>query len=372
MENNNENVSKSYLNETILRYPFNGRSKYLIDKFYIIGYDSKTLYKNLIEDYNIIDDNIINKSSSSLNISLDEILAKTESKKIPKTFKIEDRPTILNEITSDYKKQVPDKDLIKDMIFPNKLDFYSIEENAKTKSFHSEGNITRIKNSLYSKITSDFISNNSVNSIFECIYVDDYNSSYNSKYIKPYNVVFSYNPQTENDSKKSIYGFAHVFYRKYYKNRNLGDKKYSFFIPNVFCIISEFPFYNSFYLLCNQIKHLYNEKKIEVPLEILIYNLINFTLSPLNNDIFLYIEPIKFPTDKIEIEDFKESKSKIIDLDNIKEVYETEINIDKSKKGNVSEIDIIEEIDEEKGEENKNKNKNKKKVYYKSIMNLIN
>ena len=89
MENKNENVSKSYLNETILRYPFNGRSKYLIDKFYIIGYDSKALYKNLIEDNNFIDDNNnMNKSNSSLNISLDEILAKTESKKIPKTFKI--------------------------------------------------------------------------------------------------------------------------------------------------------------------------------------------------------------------------------------------------------------------------------------------
>ena len=371
MENKNENVSKSYLNETILRYPFNGRSKYLIDKFYIIGYDSKALYKNLIEDYNFIDDNNnMNKSNSSLNISLDEILAKTESKKIPKTFKIEDPPTILNEITSDYKKQVPDKDLIKDMIFPNKLDFYSIEENTKAKSFHSEGNITRIKNSLYSKITSDFIGNNSINTIFECIYVDDYNSSYNNKYIKPYNVIFSYNPQTENDSKKSIYGFAHIFYRKYYKSRNLGEKKYSFFVPNVFCIISEFPFYNSFYLLCNQIKHLYNEKKIEIPLEILIYNLINFTLSPLNNDIFLYIEPIKFPTNKIEIEEFKEVKNKIIDLDNIKEVYETEIS-DINKKGNISEIDIIEEIDEEKGEDNKNKNKNKKKVSFSNSNNDI-
>jgi len=361
MENKNENTSKSYLNETILRYPFNGRSKYLIDKFYIIGYDSKTLYQNLIEDYNLFDDNNISKSNSSLNISLDELLAKTESKKIPKSFKIEDPPTILNEITSDYKKQVPDKDLIKDMIFPNKLDFYSIEENTKTKSFHSESNITRVKNSLYSKITSDFIWNDPNKNVFECIYVDDYNSSYNSKNIKPYNVVFSYNPQTENDSKKSIYGFAHVFYRKYYKSRNIGDKKYSFFIPNVFCIISEFPFYNSFYLLCNQIKNLYNEKKIEIPLEILLYNLINFTLSPLNNNIFLYIEPIKFPTNKIEIEDLKEKKK--FDFDSIKEVKETEINNDMIKK-NISEIDIIEEIDEEKGEDSKNKNMNKKKVSF--------
>ena len=80
MENKNENISNSYLDEKILRYPFNGRSKYLIDKFYIIGYDSKTLYQNLIEDNNFIDDNNINKSNSSLNLSLDDLLTKTESK----------------------------------------------------------------------------------------------------------------------------------------------------------------------------------------------------------------------------------------------------------------------------------------------------
>ena len=110
------------------------------------------------------------------------------------------------------------------MIFPNKLDFYSIEDNTKSKSFHSEGNITRVKNSVYSKITSDFIGNNLSNSAFESIYVDDYNSSYNNKYVQSYNVVFSYNPQTLNDSKKSMYGFTHIFYRKYYKSRNIGEK----------------------------------------------------------------------------------------------------------------------------------------------------
>ena len=32
----------------IKKYPFNGRSKFLIDKFYIIGYEPNQLYKLLI------------------------------------------------------------------------------------------------------------------------------------------------------------------------------------------------------------------------------------------------------------------------------------------------------------------------------------
>ena len=34
---------------TMKRYPFNGRSKYLMDKFFIIGYDYSTLNKILIK-----------------------------------------------------------------------------------------------------------------------------------------------------------------------------------------------------------------------------------------------------------------------------------------------------------------------------------
>ena len=127
MKKNIENNDK-ILNETILRYPFNGRSKYLIDKFYIMGFDSKTLHKNLI-DYNN-DDDILNKTDRiSINISFEHKYHKSESKKILQIFQIEDPPTILNEFTSDYKKQIPDKDLIKEMIFPNKIDFYYSEES---------------------------------------------------------------------------------------------------------------------------------------------------------------------------------------------------------------------------------------------------
>ena len=227
----NEIIEKSsnYLNETILRFPYNGRSKYLIDKFYIMGFDSKTLYKNLIEIENNKSDDSINKSNNSINTSIEDLFsksAKSDAKKTPQIFHIEDPPTILNEITSDYKKQVPDKDLIKDMIFPNKIDFYCTEELLKSKSFYSEENNlkmnTRQSFSLHSFNNTNINYNNEdYNDNFTSIYIEDENNNYNSKYIKSYNVIFSYNPQTENSSKKSINGFAHIFYRKYYKNKNI-------------------------------------------------------------------------------------------------------------------------------------------------------
>ena len=344
-------MENNIYNKKIFRYPFNGRSKYLIDKFYIMGFDSKTLYRNLIENIN---DDSINKSNSSLNLSIEDLFSKNESKKIPQVFHIDDPPTVINEITSDYKKQVPDKDLIKDMIFPNKIDFYCSEEIYKMKSFFSAENNIKINNNYISKLSSN--SNNNNNDInkdgFNSIFIKDDNYKSNYKYIKPYNVIFSYNPQTGTNSKKSINGFAHIFYRKYYKNKNIGDKAISFYVPIIFCIISEFPFYNSFYILCNQIKNLYEEKNIEVPLEIFIYNIINFTLSPINNDIFLFIEPISFPTKKIEIKNFQENKIKNNFIEEVDE--ENSLFYIDNNENKIFEEEIIEEIDEDKITTNSN------------------
>jgi hypothetical protein len=47
--NLNECAALNFLG-TMKRYPFNGRSKYLMDKFYIIGYDYPTLEKILIKE----------------------------------------------------------------------------------------------------------------------------------------------------------------------------------------------------------------------------------------------------------------------------------------------------------------------------------
>ena len=70
----------------ITLYPFNGQSPYLIDKFYIIGYNYLTLEKLLINE-------------------TPKIILEEKEKEIKESYKglfeIEEEPTILNEITND-------------------------------------------------------------------------------------------------------------------------------------------------------------------------------------------------------------------------------------------------------------------------------
>ena len=97
------------------RYPFNGSSKYLIDKFFIIGYDYPTLNKILIKN----DFDFTGKSTKTNNEDM-------VSEKI-KLFTIPVPPSLINEISSDYSKEVLDIDLITEMIFPNEPSFYYTE-----------------------------------------------------------------------------------------------------------------------------------------------------------------------------------------------------------------------------------------------------
>ena len=98
--------------------------------------------------------------------------------------------------------------------------------------------------------------------------------------LEPYFVTFSNNPQIENNSKKSINCFSYIFYKNQEINLNEG-KTINFYFPFSFCIISEFPFYNSYFILCKQLYELFN-KSTEIPLEVILYNIINFVPSPLN------------------------------------------------------------------------------------------
>ena len=55
---NNSKYDKITFSQKIPLFPLNGRSSYLIDKFYIFGYDYATLKKYLWNEENI--NNIVN------------------------------------------------------------------------------------------------------------------------------------------------------------------------------------------------------------------------------------------------------------------------------------------------------------------------
>ena len=242
-----ENTKDNNLNKL---YPFNGRSPFLIDKFYIIGYNYLTLHKLLIDNTpkSIEEDN-------------------EKETKEPRRFNIEENPNILNEITSDFKKEGLANETILQMIYPKKIDFYYTSEEAESQP--SRYKTYKIDRDNFCKI--DFKKNEKSFQNFP----------------KNYKVVFSSNPQSENNSKKSINGFAYIFYTKFNEYKYYDKKKYTYYIPYTFCIISEFPYFNSFNKLCKCIKNFFIQKAIYIPVEFLIHNIVTLSPSPLNSDVII-------------------------------------------------------------------------------------
>ena len=272
MDNNkstNNNPKSLTLFDTIIKYPFSGRSKYLIDKFYIIGYDNTTLNKLLIKT-NIKD--LINKNKTideDDNIFIN--LKKGKNNNILYSIIVDEPPSLLNEITSDHNKPILNIDLIISLIFPHKAKIYYYIEKKEKSGFDSRSTISSFSSSSTKSGNSKY-KNNTINNF------------------DSYNVIFSSNPQEKNNSKKSTNGFAHIFYNSYDIKKSFGDNIITFFVPTAFCIISEFPFFNSYYLLCNKILNLFQNKKLEIPLEIILYNIVNSCLSPINGDVYLNLE----------------------------------------------------------------------------------
>ena len=105
------------------------------------------------------------------------------------------------------------------MLFPNKINIYLKPELIKKNQISSR--ITTINDnfSFQKKLEED---NNEINNSFN---LDEEENDNNLKLlnIKQYNTVFSYNPQSGKNSKKSINGFAYVFYKQFKEKQDIGD-----------------------------------------------------------------------------------------------------------------------------------------------------
>ena len=92
----------------LIKYPYNGRAPNLIDKFMIIGYDTKVLEKTL----------------PLINEKYAPELAKQGIDSNPISVKSDERPTIINEVCFDYQKEVLDNEMVLELLFPDKPIFY--------------------------------------------------------------------------------------------------------------------------------------------------------------------------------------------------------------------------------------------------------
>ena len=80
-------------------------------------------------------------------------------------------------------------------------------------------------------------------------------------------------------------GYAYCFYEKEKLNLDEeGNERIIIYIPKAFVITSQYNYFLCFHKICQKLHEQFLKDNIEIPLEIQIYNLVNFVPSPINND----------------------------------------------------------------------------------------
>jgi len=101
---------------------------------------------------------------------------------------------------------------------------------------------------------------------------------------EPINVVF-----TNIQNNVVNIGYAFIFYETKIVNKNKIIIK--IFVPKAFVIISQYPYFNIFSHLCKDIKKSYNNKQLQIPIEIQLYNIVNFVPAPVNSSMKMTLIP---------------------------------------------------------------------------------
>ena len=208
----------------------------LIKKYPYLGTSSNLIEYFIIAGYenSYINDEII---PNILKLPLtNQTKKKSSDQKIFLDYKSK-LPTILNSISSDSLNEMMPSEYILKYIFPSSPSIYYSEKD----------------DSPYEPNPTTTIFSN--NSVFE-------------------------------DSKNVYHGFSFIFYEVPHKTTKL-----KIYIPKAFIIISQYPYFNFYYNLCNQLlKKFYNIYN-EIPLEIQIYNILNFIPAPIYNDFDILFFP---------------------------------------------------------------------------------
>ena len=177
----------------------------------------------------------------------------------------------------DYSKDLLDNDLILELIFPNLPQIYLLEKDNKRT------------------ISDEML-------------------------MFPYSIIFSINPQDNSNSKKSYNGLAYIFYHsKEYKAMNIEGISYS---PIAYVILSEFPYFYHFKEMCVNIYMQMKKENDEIPIDIILYNVIKYFPSPINKTINL----------SFGIDLAKKTKEKLT-INEILEPLNTSSNLNDEKKG---------------------------------------
>ena len=229
MEKNlNHNITPSDKNAPVtlktkyIKFPFSGVASNLIDKFLVLAYDQKD-----------IDFTLQSQELKQLNIK-NYFLQYVE---------FQERPTIVNEICHNYIKESQENDIILQIIFPNCPRLYFLDKN------HMKDQKEQF----------------------------DFNEETNN-----YSIIFSINPQDSSSSKKSFNGLGYVFHIKKEHRNDIGEIDGVIYYPVTYVILSEYPFYYHFNKICKNIYIQMKKKTDEIPIDIILYNVIKYCPSPIN------------------------------------------------------------------------------------------
>ncbi len=121
-------------------------------------------------------------------------------------------------------------------------------------------------------------------------------------------------------------GYLHLFYEGITLLNRI-----QIFIPKAFVIISQYHFYTTFYYICKEIHNLFYSNRNQIPLELQIYNIVNYTPVPIGKKLDVSLFPfyeLNFINKCQYNEEFISlDEQKIYDLDMIKGYFAPQINV---------------------------------------------
>ena len=111
---------------------------------------------------------------------------------------------------------------------------------------------------------------------------------YNEQLPPPSSIIYSFCFDSTDGKKKLFYTcYGYKFYEKYKIPNKMNE---IYYVPKAFTIISQYAFYNTFHYICENLwEYIYSDIKKELPLEIVIYSLLNYLPAPMNYNINLSI-----------------------------------------------------------------------------------
>ena len=103
------------------------------------------------------------------------------------------------------------------------------------------------------------------------------------------NIIYSFCFDSTDGKEKIFYVcYAFKFYEKY-RYEITANYYEEYYIPKAFCIISQYYYFSIFEYICRNVYKIFENHNNKIPLEIIVYNIVNFIPSPMNNSIQLYL-----------------------------------------------------------------------------------